>query len=351
MHKYLILQDPGHNRVYYLESQKLCEAELEIAGKRMETEVLNIHWTELADISYLAFETQDDLSDHDLDLVSRLSFVFAIFELSNIGEQPALYPRTKSKFEYLDPKISSLLRYQGKTNELFTRLMINIALLSSKFNFSDPVKLLDPVSGKGTTLFESGIHGFDAYGIDKEEKSIHEATVFFKKYLEREKLKHQSAKLKFAGKTKSSGVFKQEFEYAKSKDDFKDNSTKKLIMVSGNTTEASHYFKKNLFHLLVADLPYGIAHGSKSTAQDSSLSRNPLELLDVCLPEWYKLLKKDAVIVMAYNKFVTPTRHLYEVLQKHNFDVFADSPYQGFEHRVDQAIKRDIVVAIKKQGE
>ena len=28
--RYLILQDPGHNKVYYKESKKLCIAELEL---------------------------------------------------------------------------------------------------------------------------------------------------------------------------------------------------------------------------------------------------------------------------------------------------------------------------------
>lgn len=43
-------------------------------------------------------------------------------------------------------------------------MMINVALLSSDFNYNDRIQLLDPIAGKGTTLFEGAVYGFDTYG-------------------------------------------------------------------------------------------------------------------------------------------------------------------------------------------
>ena len=347
-HTYLILQDPGHNKVYFNESREICLAELQIAGTRFSGLAGNYRWVSLAGIPYLAFDVEKELNEPDINLISRLSFAYALFILSGDENKPTLLPIAKSCFEYLDPKIGMLLKYKGKTNELFTRMMINVALLSSKFSYSDNIKLLDPLSGKGTTLFEAAIHGFDGYGIETDEKAVHEASLFFKKFLETEKYKHFAEKYKFAGKSKSAGLFKQEFEYSKDKDEFKDEKNRKrLVMVAGDTTQSSGYFKNNSFHLLVGDLPYGVTHGSKANPDQSQRSRNPIELLVGSLPGWHKLLKKEAIIVLAYNTFVTPKHKLEKILSDNGFQPFYEEPYNKFEHRVDQAIKRDIVVARK----
>ena len=92
-----------------------------------------------------------------------------------------MIPKKTAEVHYLDNKISSLLKYQGKTNELFTKMMINVGLLSSDYSYSNTINLLDPVAGKGTTLFEAAVYGFNAFGIEIEKNAVQDSKIFFKK--------------------------------------------------------------------------------------------------------------------------------------------------------------------------
>lgn len=346
---YLILQHPGHNRVYYNAADKLALAELKIACSRFSVSCTEIKIREIEGVRYLEFSTTDDLGIDDLNLLSKLSFVFALFRLEIINGKVFLSPIQKTKYEYLNPKISTLLKYQGKTNELFTKMMLNVALLSSDFDYSDKITMLDPVAGKGTTLFEAAVYGMNSYGIEVENKLVLETGIFFKKYLERERLKHLSSKRQVSGSGKADAVNMLFFEYAKSKQDFKSpDAVKNLGLVEGNSKNAFNYFKQEKFHVIVGDLPYGIVHGNKGKNNGSSITRNPSELLDECLPQWHKVLKSGGTVVMAWNSFLVSRLKLGEKFVQHQFDVLIQSPYDEFEHMVDKSIKRDIIVAKKK---
>ena len=343
---YLILQNPGHNRVYYNSADKLALAELKLMCQRLSVAVSSIEIKELKGIRYLSFSTEEALSGADLDLVSKLSFVFALFQLKEVEGKECLLPITTADFEYIDSKISSLLKYQGKTNELFTKMMLNVALLASDFDYSDPITLFDPVCGKGTTLFEASIYGFDAYGIEIEQKPVHEASVFFKKFLENEHVKHSFEKRQIYGNKKSEAVLINDFKYAKTKEEFKEKATtKSLGIVAGNTQDAHKYFKKKMFNIIVGDLPYGIFHGNSAEKKGGSKTRNPSDLLNECLPEWKKVLKTGGTVVVAWNSFIVSRKRLSEVFSEHGFEVQTDELFHEFEHMVDRSIKRDIVVA------
>nr|WP_321450099.1 hypothetical protein [uncultured Carboxylicivirga sp.] len=346
---YLILQHPGHNRVYYNLADKLALAELLLASKRLDAACENIRIEEIASVRYLGVDCANELNQSDIDIISRLSFVFAIYKLVQIDNQISLVPISRANYEYVDDKISSLLKYQGKTNELFTKMMVNVALLSSNFNYNQSINLLDPVAGKGTTLFEGSVYGFNSYGIEIEPKSVHECTLFFKKYIETERYKHKADKHQVFGKSKAEAIYIQEFEYAKGKEEFKSESNrKKLGVVNGNTNDAANYFKANFFQLIVGDLPYGIAHGNTGATKSGSITRNPSELLELCLAGWHKVLQKGGCIVLAWNSFVVSKHKLLQHFENNGFEVLTEEPYNQFEHMVDKSIKRDIIVARKK---
>lgn len=348
MFTYLILQHPGHNRVYYNLADKLALAELKIASTHLAVKSENCRIQEIAGIRYLALDTKEEFKEVDLQILSRLSFVFALYKLKKQDDQTILIPLKRFNYEYVNEKISSLLKYPGKTNELFTKMMVNVALLSSEFTYDHQIELLDPVAGKGTTLFEGTVYGFHATGIEIEPKSVHDATIFFKKFIETEHYKHKTDKRQVYGKSKSEAVYIQEFEYARTKDEFKsDHTRRKLSYVTGNGQDAHHYFKAHSFNLIVGDLPYGIAHGNKGAKKTNSITRNPSELLELCLPQWYKVLKKGGTIVLAWNAFLVSRARLTQIFENNGYTVLSDEPYNQFEHLVDKSIKRDIIVAKK----
>lgn len=345
---YLILQHPGHNRVYYLSATKMALAELKIASQRLSVAVLGVDIKEIEGVSYLAVDAEKDLAKEDIDILSRLSFVFALFSLEKIEGKLYLNPIRKVNYEYIDSKISSVLKYQGKTNELFTKMMLNVALLSSDFSYDEHLKMMDPVAGRGTTLFEASVYGYDAYGVEVESKSVHDTSIFFKKYLETERLKHTLGQRQVSGTNKNNAVILKEFKYAKTAQAFKSKENRLTLgLVEGSSQFASKYFKNNTFHLIVGDLPYGIVHGNTTKKKAGSITRNPSELLELCLADWYKVLKPGGVVVVAWNSFLVSRHKLSQVFEEFGFKVLSDAPYDEFEHMVDKSIKRDIVVAKK----
>lgn len=354
---YAILANPGHNRVYFDASRNLSLAELTIAGKAFSTVCENFRREEIEGIPYYMMDAAETLSRREVGILSRLSFCYAIFtaETSKNGEK-ILRPVSKVDEAFFPPSVSSILKYSGKTNELFTRTMLNAALYSSDFlGEGERIRLLDPISGKGTTLYEGLVCGFDVSGVEIGEKTVHEASVYFKKFLESEKWKHSYSAEKLSGENKSYRAKAHRFQFAPGKEDYKDAAKiRNLTMVAGDSRFADRYFKKNSFHLIAGDLPYGVAHGnvagewrSAAGKTSNSLTRNPKELLCACLPAWRKVLKPGGAVALSWNTFVLPKREMAEVLEQNGFAVLTGGPYDMFEHRVDQAIKRDIIVARK----
>jgi tRNA G10 N-methylase Trm11 len=177
---------------------------------------------------------------------------------------------------------------------------------------------------------------------------VHEATIFFKKFLEQEKYKHSLSKHAMYSSSTGSEASIQLFEYARDKQEFKTESSRKhLALIAGNAIHSRRYFKAEKFHLIIGDLPYGISHGNKSQKKHNSLTRSPAELMEACLPEFHKILKTGGCLVLAWNKFVWPREDFVQLLNARGFHVQDSDPYDQFTHRVDQSIKRDIVVACK----
>ncbi len=349
MRTYLILQNPGHNRVYYNNSINLALAELKLTCFRFENRCENITDYNLCNVRYLKFDYPQALTPSDLLLLSRLSFVFTLFELTEIESKVALLPIEKSNYEYVDSKISSLLKYSGKTNELFTKMMINVAMLVSDYPSDLAFNMLDPVAGKGTTMFEGLILGHDVYGVEIEQKSVHEANIFFKKYLETERYKHDFEKRHIAGKSKADATYIHEYEFARSKDEFQNEQLRKTFaLVNGSTEQVDQYFKKNSFHIIVGDLPYGIAHGNSRGKKNASITRNPSELLAHALPAWHNVLRKGGSVVVAWNSYVASKDDLTGIFEASGFTVLKEEPFSSFEHLVDKSIKRDLIVAKKE---
>ena len=95
---------------------------------------------------------------------------------------------------FLGQDISGILKYKGKTNEAFTRLLMNYALCAGDFagSFDQPLRLLDPMCGRGTALFEGLNRGYHAYGADVDRSGLEEGRRFLKRYLEYHRIKHKN---------------------------------------------------------------------------------------------------------------------------------------------------------------
>ena len=344
MYKYAVLQNPGHNRVYFNSSGKLAKNELFALFENNINNITEIKEELFGGIEYITFFSENRLSEEDIILLSRLSFVYAIFEVTDGN---LFSPVTKNHSYYFNDDLNMILKYSGKTNEIFTRMMINLAVFASDFkeNFLDNLNLLDPVCGKGTTVFDGLICGYNSYGVDLSDKLIGESSQFFKKYLETGKYKHNLKEEKISGVGCENKAFKSQrhlFDIAKNKTDQKENKNLICEFIDGDTRNINKYYKKNTFHIIVGDLPYGIQH-ENTTGKDKM--RNPENLIKTSVPVWTEVLKPGGAIVLSWNTFLLKRDELEQIFVENKLDII---DFGDFSHRVDQAINRDVIVGLKR---
>ena len=308
---------------------------------KLSAATFNVRNQNICGIEYLTFETETELIDTDIAIISDLSFIYALFKMEN----NCFIPITRINADYVDESIGMILKYTGKTNEIFTRMMINVAFSSIKHTGN--VRLLDPLSGKGTTLYEGLIKGYDVYGIEIGDKITTEAYHFLKKFLETAKYKFDLTTLRQSGDGKTNTATRHTFLISRNKEEAKNGQIKTVELISGNSQFADKFYKKNFFDIIVGDLPYGVQHGSVTNEKQTSLTRNPTELLEVCLPAWIKILRPGGAIVLAWNSNMISRREMVKIIADSGLKVMDDGAYSKFEHRVDQAIVRDIIVAKK----
>lgn len=348
MPHYLLMRHPGHNRVYYESSRELALAELTSAIPKLEGSDFELSESQLGGISYISLKAETELSIQELKLLGSLSFVYALFRESQLNDQACLIPLENPFSFAMDEKFSSLMRYSGKTNELFTRFMINLAALSSDFNPLDRLRLVDPVAGKGTTLIEGALRGYDTFGVEIQKKAQHEGYSFIRTYLKRERYTFRAERRQVSGAKGTEAIYMDGIEYARNRAAFEnpDDPPREIGMICGNTLELNQYFKKGSFHLLVGDLPYGVQHGSrtqKGKARQPPL-RNPSELLGEALPSWLSVLTSGGCMVLAWNSLVSPRAEMIAAAARHGLNPVGGDHLERLSHRVDQSIRRDVLV-------
>jgi SAM-dependent methyltransferase len=303
-------------------------------------------------IPYVLFDCAEALTPEEVCRLSRLSFTYALFgyrEGKN-GVPCQLTPLFKEPGYFLDESISSLLKYTGKTNELFTRLMLHLAVGFTAYG--GPLYVLDPLAGKGTALYEALLHGHHAYGVEIDEKYTAEADQFLKRFLELARCKHTSHREKTGGQAPGGKRFtatRYQITLARDKEAQRAGDTRHWEIVCGDTRNMSHFYKKDFFHSIVADLPYGVQHASKdkNKPQGGGFTRNALGLLQEALPQWLRVLKPGGTIVLAWNLFHIPRMEMEALFSTHGLTIPAPFAALAFNHRVEQAIERDVILGVK----
>lgn len=342
MNRYAILANPGHNRIYFETAMKTAISELQVLSQGYDIEIEEINEGDLGLPAAIHFATNKELTDDDFKIIGSSSIYYAMFE---IMENELLRPIQVPDFHTFPESMVQILKYNGKTNEQFTRLMVNIALATCKTN-SDKITLFDPMCGKGTTLYEGFIRGFDVKGVEINEQWSQEIQTYVLKFLREGRYKHLSQKSKRSDskKRKIADVFT--LTAAVDKKDFKSGNVQSFELYNSDTTKTDLIVKKKSCDIIITDVPYGVQHGSKND-RDTKMSRSPLELLKSAIPAWVKVLKTKGSIVLSYNEFTMKYKDISIVLEENGFKVLDESPYNNYLHRVNQSINRNLIVAVK----
>lgn len=335
----LLLLAPSANRVYADAAPALgvAEASAVLGGLGIEA---SVDVEELAGVRYLRVSSSAS-SDDLVPALSNLSAVFAIFERSGDLLRPVL----RRAREFYPDDLVTIQKYQGKTNEQWTRLMLNVTATAARRPerwLSGEFDLMDPMCGRGTTLNIALLAGFSITGVDVDRKDFEAYQAFLKTWARTHRLKHTvtSGALTTHGTNRGREL---EFVVAPDKAAYKAGETHAVRYLNADTTDLDGLLRNASVDVMITDTPYGVQHGSHG----DKLARSPLGLLDRALPGWVRLLRSGGTLGLSYNRHVAPPTELADLLVEHGLELVTDVEESGFRHRVDASIDRDLMVARK----
>ncbi len=320
-----------------MHASALAEAELlAVSESALAGELVDVRPQVLGSVAYVTFGLANGsaLSERALSWLSNLAATFALFVLEPDGK---LTPLSLARWDELDSDLLTIQKYTGKTNEVFTKLLLNLTLAASSFaGERRALSVLDPLCGRGTTLNQALMYGFHATGVEHDRKDYEAYALFIQRWVKDKRFKHTAV----AGHVK--GHPKLDLAFGLDKTRFKAGDTRRLSYVNADTHAIAEVFAPRSFDLIVTDAPYGVQHGAQAGA---AISRRPLELLTSALPIWRNALRPGGAIGIAWNNLVLRRDALVRLLEQHALEVRDSVAYRRFEHRVDASIQRDLVVA------
>ena len=271
-----------------------------------------------------------------VDILPRLGATSGVYEFfEHIGEVegPFLRPLETSFTPFVPLEMAEIRRYKGKTNEVFTRVLLNVAIFAGAYSnqCTGRLRVLDPLAGGGTTLFLALAAGYDAFGIEQKRQDIDTTAAFIRQYLNSEHIayKELDERGRRAGR-------RYQFEIGRK------GATRELVLAHGDTCEADLHMVEvpggPHVHAIVGDLPYGIQHFGEIAG-----------MLNKALPVWESILLPGGTLALAWNATRIERVSLARLVEQHtHLQVRNDPPYTQLVHMVDRVIKkRDILVGVK----
>jgi SAM-dependent methyltransferase len=336
MASYALLVRPAANRVFGGDAAALLRSELAVLDRFVLGGVLRgMAPIELSALEYVGF----DADPHDLlpFVVASASSTYALYERVDELLRPVRLPSV----ERYDDDLVTTQRYVGKTNETFTRLLVNVAVAAGGaftrlVTSNVRVRVLDPLCGRGTTLNQALLLGADALGIDVDANDTHAYATFLTTWMQEKRIKHQV----------DGTAGRRRFRVAIGPKGAAGADERRVVdVVTADTSDATTLFGRSSVDAIAADLPYGVQHGARAGGETGRLSRRPDELLADALPAWLAVLRPGGGMALSWNTRVLPRSDLVAMLADAGFDVPDLGDDVDFAHRVDRMITRDVALA------
>jgi hypothetical protein len=302
----------------------------ELALSAIGNAIVHMAPVQLGGQAFLQVEWNRTLQAHELTELGALAMTSALFEFhERIGEisGPFLKPIETHFVPAFPEDLVTTRRYKGKTNELFTQFLCNIARHSSAFA-NEPwrnLRLFDPLMGGGTTLLVGLVLGADVSGVEHSREDVESTVSFISQYMREQDLpcRVNEEKLKNAGKR---------WRFAL-------GAARECILACGDTALSDKLLagvKKH--HLIVTDLPYGIQHSGALRG-----------LLMQALPVWQSLLLPGGAMAFSWESTRFSREEMLAMVESMTgAKVLNAPPYNQLAHRVDRVIKQRDVVVIKR---
>ena len=307
----LLLISPLARGAYFREYIAVAEAEL-----RAHFPELDLRHEFIGGLDFLAAQ----LPRASAQQLRRLSFVQGLFE----RRAGALYPVDAGPDFLLPEGLVWGEKYRGKTNELLTQLALNLALC---FDESAPRKgrtLLDPMAGRGTTLFWAARYGISSVGVERDREALEHFTRRGKRQTKLDKIKHKHQRGQRGPKQKGGAGRSAEFSWA----------GVSTCLVTGDSAALEPLLAGQRFSLIVSDLPYGVQF------LDADGRRDPLEGIRRCAPGWAARLLPGGVMALSFNQLQPKRRPLIELFKAEGLELIP----VDVSHRVSESIHRSIAL-------
>lgn len=325
-----------HANIRYQESlDHLGAAELGCMLQALGFASASLRTEKIGGAAFLTLEGIE-LTPEQLTSLARHSAMLLMCQREGDLLRPLELPRP----DYLPRDLAEVLKYKGKTSAVFTTMMINLALSASDyFSKAEPITVLDPICGRGTSCFCALQRGMNAIGVDIDRRDLKECADYFSRYLQYHKLKH---KLDQSSRTvKKASMPEALYTFADTREHYQQGDVRTLRILQGDTGLTGEVLRKTPAEVIVADLPYGVQHAPQDGRKPESFTG----LLKRVLPSWRNALKPGGGMAISFNTHTLLRHTLVELIQGAGFTVLEDGPYASFEHFVEQAVTRDVVVA------
>ncbi len=316
-------------------------AEPELRASPLGVAIQSCVPTTLAGQAYLLVTLDETrVTPYMLATLARLGAVSEVYEYFDaIGtiQGPLLRPIEPQFVPFVPLEMAETRRYKGKTNEVFTRVLLNVALFAGDYsaNLNERLRVLDPLAGGGTTLFLALNAGYNAFGIELDCQDVETTAVFARQYLEsiHQHYKERDERGRRAGR-------RYQFEIARKGEK---GDTRTLVLVNGDAAQADMHMREvsggPRVHAIVADLPYGIQHFGEVAS-----------LLEQTVSIWTSMLFPGGTLALAWNATRIERAEMVRFFaEETDLVIRGEPPYTQFTHAVDRVIKRrDIIVGVKK---
>ncbi|MCH1867519.1 TRM11 family methyltransferase [Nocardioides sp. CFH 31398] len=336
MTRYLALREPSANHVYTQAAGPLALAELAL----LCPEAADVAEVDLAGVSYVALD-----ADGVPPLLGHHSALLALFEDAGSPGEPLLRPVGVERPEVLPEDLVTIPKYPGKTNEQFTRLMVNLALAAVR-RPAGRRRVLDPMCGRGTTLTTALRLGHDAVGVDRDPKVLDATAAFLKTWLRRGRLKHSADVTPVRREGRRIG---RRLDVTLTPP--AGGEPLALAQLEGDGRRSAELCGRRGFDAVVLDAPYGVVHGAhrgRPGAQDAGVrERSPGSLLAEGVPVWAGQLHRGGTLAIAWNTRTLSRDELLATVRDAGLEPLDDGPWRDLSHRVDSSIQRDLLVAVR----
>lgn len=284
---------------------------------------------------YLQFDLPAELDEaqaRELGMLSMTSAFFVYYEGLEGIKGPLLRPLETHFAPAQPPELVIARRYRGKTNEMFTHFMCNVARASSGFAGRpwSILRVFDPLSGGGTTMFTALVLGASAAGVERSTQDAQSTASYLQQFARENRIACKVKHERFRGVGQRWVL------------DLGRDQAQQCIVSLGDTVDSPRLITGFKPHLIVTDLPYGIQHQGEL-----------IDLLTPALPIWVSLLHANGALAMAWESKRFPRSEMIDLVESiAPLTVLNDPPYDALAHRVDRVIKaRDLLVARPRQAQ